>query len=315
MLELAKSTLSDDGSSRFVWRLASGHEVESVLFRTTPASFIQPSAQVGDDALRLPSGVVVCVSSQSGCNVGCPFCATGLQPMRRNLSAAEICAQVLQAMRAEQVSGGVRVVFAGMGEPLLNYESVRDAAVQLTAQPEVLNVAISTTGIVPAIQRLAAEAPGVDLYVSLHAATDRLRDTLVPVNRRYPIGAVLAAAREFAAFTGRRVDISYLLLRGINDTQEDARELAALLNPGPFTVKLLLWNEVTGLPFRRVTDEQAVQFAGWLAGHGQPAYVIPSKARDVNAGCGQMITAEPSVVRLRRITRDFEAVSQEWGSQ
>src|SRR5580700_5007255 len=154
MLELAKSTLSDDGSSRFVWRLAGGHEVESVLFRTTPASFIQPSAQVGDDALRLPSGVVVCVSSQSGCNVGCPFCATGLQPMR-----------------AEQVCGGVRVVFAGMGEPLLNYESVRDAAVQLTAQPEVLNVAISTTGIVPAIQRLAAEAPGVDLYVSPDAGS------------------------------------------------------------------------------------------------------------------------------------------------
>ncbi|HEX8488144.1 MAG TPA: hypothetical protein VF642_06350, partial [Propionibacteriaceae bacterium] len=137
---------------------------------------------------------------------------------------------------------------------------------------------------------------------------DTLRSSLVPLNRKYPISAVLAAAREFALVTGRRVDISYLLLRGINDTAEDARELAALLDPDLFTVKLLLWNEVPELPFERVSDSDAVDFADWLTGAGQPAYVIPSKARDVDAGCGQMITTVPSSARLDRVAREFGAV-------
>ncbi|WP_024804040.1 23S rRNA (adenine(2503)-C(2))-methyltransferase RlmN [Nocardia sp. BMG51109] len=308
MVELAKKSRSEDGSVRFVWRLEGGHEVESVLFRTTPTSFIQPAAQCGERRLDLPSGAVVCISSQAGCNVGCRFCATGLQPMRKNLSAEEISAQVFAAAREEGISGGIRVVFAGMGEPMLNYEPVRDAALRLAGHDDIRNVAISTMGIVPAIRRLAAEAPTVDLYVSLHAATDPLRTTLVPLNRKYPIEAVLAAATEFATSTGRRVDISYLLLRGINDSAGDARELAALLDPDLFTVKVLLWNEVAGLPFERVPDEHAVLFADWLADQGQPAYVIPSKARDVDAGCGQMITTEPSATRLRRVTSEFPRI-------
>jgi 23S rRNA (adenine2503-C2)-methyltransferase len=308
MLELAKKTRSVDGSVRFVWRLMSGQEVESVLFRTTPASFLQPAAQSGDRRLTLPSGAVVCVSSQAGCNVGCRFCATGLQPMRRNLSAEEIQDQVLGAVDEEGVTQGVRVVFAGMGEPMLNYGPVRAAALRLVSDEMVQNVAISTTGVVPAIRQLTTEAPTVDLYVSLHAANDTLRSSLVPLNRKYPISAVLAAAREFALVTGRRVDISYLLLRGINDTAEDARELAALLDPDLFTVKLLLWNEVPELPFERVSDSDAVDFADWLTGAGQPAYVIPSKARDVDAGCGQMITTVPSSARLDRVAREFGAV-------
>ncbi|WP_050515084.1 23S rRNA (adenine(2503)-C(2))-methyltransferase RlmN [Streptomyces rimosus] len=309
MLDLEKKTTSDDGSVRFVWRLPGGHQVESVLFRTTADSFIQPSAQAAERPLSLPSGAVVCVSSQAGCNVGCRFCATALQPMKHNLSAEEICAQVIRSAREENVRGGTRVVFAGMGEPMLNYEPVRDAALHLTGREDVHNVAVSTMGIVPAIQRLAAEAPAVDLYVSLHAANDTLRTSLVPLNRKYPIGDVLEAARAFAQETGRRVDISYLLLKGINDSPQDARELAALLDRNLFTVKLLLWNTVPGLPFERVPDERAVEFAGWLDDCGQPAYVIPSKARDVDAGCGQMITTQPSASRLRRVTREFSAPS------
>lgn len=308
MLELAKKALSDDGSVRFVWRLSSGHEVESVLFRTTAASFIQPAAQVAEHRLNLPSGAVLCVSSQAGCNVGCRFCATGLQPMKHNLTAEEICAEVVQSAAEEKVTSGVRVVFAGMGEPMLNYESVRDAALGLIARDDVLNVAISTMGIVPAMRRLAAEAPTVDLYVSLHAPNDALRSSLIPLNNKYPIDIVLDAARTFARDTGRRVDISYLLLAGINDSARDAQELAQLLDNDLFTVKVLLWNTVPGLPFERVSDEHAVEFANWLGDHGQPAYVIPSKAQDVDAGCGQMITTAPSAMRLRRVTREFGAV-------
>jgi len=306
-LELATRTPSVDGSVRYVWRIAGCHEVESVLFRTTPASFLQPTAHSGEKRLDLPSGAVVCVSSQAGCNVGCSFCATGLQPMRRNLTAEEIRAQVLQAVTMEKLSSGVRVVFAGMGEPMLNYAPARDAARRLVTDTEVENVAISTTGIVPAIRRLADEAPSVDLYVSLHAASDDLRDRLVPVNRKYPISAVLSAARDFATATQRRVDISYLLLRGINDAPQDAAQLADRLDPTIFTVKILLWNEVAGLPFERVSDDDAMRFAERLADIGQPAYVIPSKARDVDAGCGQMITTPPDPARLRQVTEAFIA--------
>jgi 23S rRNA (adenine2503-C2)-methyltransferase len=308
MLELTKKVVSNDDSTKFVWRLPSGQEVESVLFRTASDSFIQPVTQTGGRRLNLPSGAVVCVSSQAGCNVGCRFCATALQPMEKNLSAAEICAQVSQSMREADIPGGLRVVFAGMGEPMLNYESVRDAVAQLSTLEGVRNVAISTMGIVPAIRRLATDAPYVDLYVSLHAANDTLRSSLIPLNRKYPIEEVLAAAREFGQVTGRRVDISYLLLRGVNDSPDDARELASLLDRNRFTVKILLWNEIAGLPFERVSDEYAVGFADWLASYGQPAYVIPSKARDVDAGCGQMITTAPSSSRLRRVSREFTAV-------
>ena len=194
-----------------LWRTFDGARLESVV-------------------MRYPDRATACVSSQAGCGMGCPFCATGQAGLTRNLSAGEIVEQVVAAARV-LASGGAgagpcrlsNVVFMGMGEPLANYRSVLSAVRRITdPQPNGLglsqrHVTVSTVGLVPAIRRLAGEGLAVTLAVSLHAPDDELRDELVPVNRRWPVAEVLGAAWGYAAATGRRVSIEYALIRDIND--------------------------------------------------------------------------------------------------
>jgi 23S rRNA (adenine2503-C2)-methyltransferase len=216
----------DGGTTRkTLWRAADGALLESVL-------------------MRYPDRATVCVSSQAGCGMGCPFCATGQAGLRRNLSTAEIVEQVraaAAALRGGELAGGPgrlsNVVFMGMGEPLANYPRVVSALRRLTHPvPDGLglsqrSVTVSTVGLVPAIRKLAAAGLQVTLAVSLYAPDDELRDTLVPVNRRWSVAAVLEAARYYAGITGRRVSIEYALIRDVNDQPWRAQLLGRLLRP------------------------------------------------------------------------------------
>jgi len=273
----------DAGTTRkTLWRAFDGALVESVL-------------------MRYPDRVTMCVSSQAGCGMGCPFCATGQAGLTRNLSAAEIVAQVVAGARLladGQVPGGPgrvsNVVFMGMGEPLANYPSVVAAVRRLTEPvPEGMgisqrSVTVSTVGLVPAITRLAAERLSVTLAVSLHAPDDELRDTLVPVNRRWPVDKVLSAAWNYAAVTGRRVSIEYAMISGVNDQGWRADLLGSLLAGRLAHVNLIPLNPTPGSKW--TATEPAVQrdFVRRLESHGVPVTVRDTRGREIDGACGQL---------------------------
>src|SRR5690349_24891443 len=232
---------ADAGTTvKTLWKLFDGALVESVL-------------------MRYPDRATMCVSSQAGCGMACPFCATGMGGLQRNMSTAEIVAQVVAGARAlarGEVPGGrgrvSNVVFMGMGEPLANYQQVMTALRRLTDPvPDGLgisqrSVTVSTVGLVPAIRRLTAQRPGVTLAVSLHAPDDGLRDELVPVNKRWPVAEVLDAAWEYAGATGRRVSIEYAMIGDVNDQPWRAAALARLLAGRLAHVNLIPLNPTPG---------------------------------------------------------------------
>ncbi|CAK7286918.1 radical SAM protein [Streptomyces sp. RM1] len=296
----ARQATSDDGSIKTVWRLADGNQVESLSFTLGG----NRPATTADDRIATPvqqsRGHVVCVSSQAGCNVGCRFCATGLMPMRRNLTAEEILAQVHRTRELEGRTEPSRVIFAGMGEPLLNLDEVLRAVSLLETDPDVAHVSVSTMGVLPALDRLTDEAPSIDLFLSLHATTDDTRTRLIPLNKANPIADILRAAENFARRHGRVTDVSYLLFNGVNDTDADADRLIRLLDPRYFRVQLLLWNEVPGLPFHRVEEDVIMRFRDRLTAGGLPTYIMPSKAQDIDGGCGQMLTEAAKEHRVER---------------
>jgi 23S rRNA (adenine2503-C2)-methyltransferase len=273
----------DGGKTRkTVWRALDGALVESVL-------------------MRYPDRVTMCVSSQAGCGMACPFCATGQAGLTRNLSAAEIVAQVVSGARA-MASGGVpggagrvsNVVFMGMGEPLANYGSVLAALRRITdPSPAGLgisqrSVTVSTVGLVPAIERLAAEGLSARLAVSLHAPDDDLRDELVPVNRRWRVAEVLDAAWGYAAATGRRVSIEYAMIRDINDHAWRAELLADLLAGHLAHVNLIPLNPTPGSKWTASDPQVAEDFLGRLAARGVPVSVRDTRGREIDGACGQL---------------------------
>ncbi|MFJ8313960.1 MULTISPECIES: radical SAM protein [unclassified Streptomyces] len=296
----ARQAHSSDGSIKTVWRLADGNQVESLSFTLGDPG---PATEAVATPVQTSRGHVVCVSSQAGCNVACTFCATGLQPMRRNLTAEEIVAQVQQTRLLEDRDTPTRVIFAGMGEPLLNFDEVLRAMPMLEADPGVAHISLSTMGVLPALDRLTDEAPAIDLFLSLHATTDEVRSRLIPLNKANPIAKILQAGERFARTHGRVVDVSYLLFDGVNDSNADADRLIALLNPEYFRVQLLLWNDVPGLPFSRVEDDAVRDFRERLLVGGLPTYIMPSKARDIDGGCGQMLTEAAKEHRIKRSNR------------
>jgi 23S rRNA (adenine2503-C2)-methyltransferase len=251
-----------------------------------------------------PDRATVCVSSQAGCGMACPFCATGQGGLRRNLSTAEIVEQVRQAAVAAR-DGALgaptrlsNVVFMGMGEPLANYRRVVDAARRITEPApaglgiSARGVTVSTVGLVPAIDKLAAEGLAVTLAVSLHAPDDELRDTLVPVNTRWKVAEVLAAARRYAEATGRRVSIEYALIRDVNDHPWRAELLGRLLREALSArlvhVNLIPLNPTPGSRWdaspRRVQDE----FVARVRAAGVACTVRDTRGREIAAACGQL---------------------------
>ena len=238
----------------------------------------------------------VCVSSQAGCALGCRFCATGAMGPGRDLTAAEILDQAVLAAGEAEAQGArlTNVVFMGMGEPLQNLDAVLDACAAINA-PEGLGlsarrIAISTVGWVPGIARLAEHPLPVRLAISLHAADDTTRGRLMPINARYPIASLLAAARRYCDSTGRRVFIEYLLLEGVNDAPADARRLAGLLRDGRFHVNVIEYNP-TGGDFRASSRSRRESFLAALADAGLEASVRRSRGADVAAACGQLARA------------------------
>ncbi len=267
----------DGAATKFLVECRDGQTIECVLMRF-------------DDGRRS-----ACLSTQVGCAMGCAFCATGLSGFARNLSAGEIISQAL-LIRAQADARLGNVVFMGMGEPLANYEAtVR--AVRLIAAPYGLgigirHVTVSTVGLVPQIRRLAKERLAITLAVSLHAPTDALRERLVPVNQRYPLPDLLAACREYAAETGRRVTFEYVLIAGINDRPADARLLGRLLRDLRCHVNLIPLNPVPGIPFERPPVERVHAFAALVRAAGVPVTVRIERGVDIQAACGQLRLAE-----------------------
>ncbi len=248
----------------------------------------------------------LCISTQVGCGMGCPFCATGLSGLARNLTTGEIVAQVLHfarflndpeaggrdAVAVERPTRITHIVVMGMGEPLANYKATWQALRHLT-DPDSFglgarHITLSTVGLVPMIERVAQEPLQIGLAVSLHAPNDALRNQLVPINRRYPLSELMAACRRYVEQTRRRVTFEYALMAGINDRPEHARELARLLKGLLCHVNLIPLNPVQGSPYQPSSREDAQAFQRILEEHGIPATVRLRRGIEIDAGCGQL---------------------------
>ncbi len=269
-----------DGTKKLLLRLRDDRLVETVLIPASPALYGAPS-----DRLTL------CVSTQVGCAYGCRFCASGLMGFTRNLDAGEIVGQVEIARRL----AGRRVdniVFMGMGEPLANYDNLLRAT-RILNEPWGLGIGarhmtISTSGLAPRIRELAAEPLQIRLAVSLHGATDEVRERIMPVNRRYPISELMDACHEFRARRKQAITFEFILIEGLNDSIEQAELLARLAGPLQAKVNLIPYNTVEGLPWRRPAVPVLKTFLNILKTRGIPATLRLEKGHDIEAACGQL---------------------------
>mgnify|MGYP003331768232 FL=1 len=253
----------------------------------------------------------ICVSSQAGCAVGCPFCATGELGFGRNLTSGEIQDQVRAARRILRAEDRnlTNVVFMGMGEPLQNLDAVLAAVTSLTDPKRGAigqrRIVISTSGVVPGIARLAKERPQVTLAVSLHAARNPLRDLLVPLNRRWPVEQVIAASAAHARRTGRRTTFEVTMIDGINDRPEDSQALVSVLRGSNAHVNLIPMNAVAHTPWHESTSVRIEQIAAELRASGLSVTVRRNRGREAGAACGQLAaeragTPPPAAVARRR---------------
>jgi len=277
---VSRALASVDGTQKWLLRFADGQEVESVHI---------PEEDRG----------TLCVSSQVGCTLTCKFCHTGTQRLVRNLSAAEIVGQVMLARDAlgewpspQDDRQLTNVVLMGMGEPLFNYDNVAKA-LKIVMDHEGLSlsrrkITLSTAGVVPMIERCGKEL-GVNLAISLHAVSDDLRDTLVPINKRYPIAELLDACRTYpGSSNARRITFEYVMLRGVNDSPAEARELVRLLEGIPAKVNLIPFNPWPGAPFERSTAAAIKLFSDTVNAAGYASPVRTPRGEDIMAACGQL---------------------------
>jgi len=279
--------ISTDGTRKYLVRIAGGHEVEVVYI---------PESDRG----------TLCISSQVGCTLTCSFCHTGTQKLVRNLTAGEIVGQVMLArddLGEWPVQGGARidqrlisnVVLMGMGEPLYNFENVRDGLRVVMDNEGIAlgrrRITLSTSGVVPEIARTATEI-GCLLAVSFHATTDAVRDTLVPINRRWNIATLLDALRAYPGLTNsERITFEYVMLDGVNDTKEDAHRLVELLRGIPAKVNLIPFNEWPGAPYKRSSGNRIHAFADIIFNAGFSSPIRKPRGEDIMAACGQLKSA------------------------
>lgn len=284
---------TDDGKTiKFLWKLFDGALVESVL-------------------MRYSNRITLCISSQAGCGMNCPFCATGQAGLTRNMSAAEIVDQVVRANAAiaagelgKQKHDGERVsniVFMGMGEPLANYNPLMSAVrTMLAEQPDGLgmsarNITVSTVGLVPGIKKLADEDLQLTFALSLHAPDDELRDELIPVNSKWQVDEALDAARAYFDKTGRRVSIEYALIKDMNDHDWRAQLLADKLNArgkGWVHVNPIPLNPTPGSVWTASTEKQTASFVSILEDNGIPTTLRDTRGKEIDGACGQLAAAE-----------------------
>lgn len=289
LIQEAAAIRADDGRTVIhLWELFDGARVESVL-------------------MRYPSRTTLCVSSQAGCGMACPFCATGQMGLTRNLSTGEIIDQVRRASQAARdgdLAGGptrlTNVVFMGMGEPLANYKTVVGALHRLIdPAPEgfglsARNITVSTVGLVPAIKKLSKEGLPVTLAVSLHAPDDDLRDDLIPINSRWKVGELLDAAHQYFEVTGRRVSIEYALIKNMNDHAWRAQLLADELNSrgsGWAHVNPIPLNPTPGSIWTASTKAAQQKFVDTLRRNGVATTIRDTRGSDIDGACGQLATA------------------------
>jgi 23S rRNA (adenine2503-C2)-methyltransferase len=299
--EVVTRQLSEDGTRKYLVRIAGGHEVEVVYI---------PEEGRG----------TLCISSQVGCTLTCSFCHTGTQKLVRNLTAAEIIGQVMVARDdlGEWPAPGrnpkdetrllSNIVLMGMGEPLYNFDNVRDA-MKIAMDPEGISlsrrrITLSTSGVVPEIARTAQEI-GCLLAVSFHATTDETRDKLVPINKRWNIAALLDALREYPKVSNsERITFEYVMLAGVNDTDEDARRLVKLIEGIPAKINLIPFNEWPGAPYKRSSNNRIHAFADIIYKAGYASPIRTPRGEDIMAACGQLKSATE---RARKTRAQIEA--------
>src|SRR5438093_1912958 len=299
---------SSDGTRKYRMRTSDGKFIESVYMpdEAGPRSF-DPEADEEEPSTRIRR--TLCVSTQVGCAMGCGFCMTATMGLVRNLTAGEICDQIYRVnadLRRIGVPGErplTNLVYMGMGEPLHNYENVM-RSLELLLSEEGANfshrhVTVSTSGLVPNIVRFGEESQ-VKLAVSLNATTDEQRAKLMPVDRKWNIAALMDAVRKFPSRQGRRVTFEYVLLRGVNDSPEDAARLAALVKGMPVKVNLIPYNENPGLGFGDPGAERLAAFRRILSARGITAMVRKNRGRDIAAACGQLAVQGQREVRGAR---------------
>ncbi len=295
-LGLLTESVSDSGDTvKWLWSLSDGRQVETVL-------------------MVYPDRVTACVSSQAGCAMGCGFCATGQGGFDRHLTAGEIVEQVVRAVRRGRQAGRrvSNVVFMGMGEPLANYDRTWAAIRRLHDDVGIgaRHITISTVGVVPGIERMAREDLPVNLAVSLHAANDKLRDELVPINRRYPLGALSQACARYLEAKGRRLSFEWALMDGVNDRTVDAAELAAYARPLRAHVNLIPLNPTPGYPAIGTPPHRVSTFAELVRSLGTNVTIRRNRGTDIDAACGQLrASLRPGPVPIAAPTAAAEAIS------
>lgn len=270
-LALLDRQVSKDGTEKFLFGLEDGESIESVLI---------------PDKDRL----TLCISSQAGCAMACRFCLTGELKLTRNLEAHEIVDQVISVSRIIEPGQITNIVLMGMGEPLANFDEVVEALRRMTELMRISKrrITLSTAGIAPKISELAEKAPHVNLAISLNAATDELRNKLMPVNKKYPLKILLDACRRFPLEPRRRITFEYVMLDGINDSPEDAKRLIRILKGIRCKINLIPFNSYEGAEFKRPGDEKVINFQKILLDNNFTVLIRKSKGQDIRAACGQL---------------------------
>jgi 23S rRNA (adenine2503-C2)-methyltransferase len=270
-LTLLDRQTSEDGTQKFLFGLEDSETIESVLIPD-------------EDRLTL------CISSQVGCAMGCVFCLTGKMGLKRNLEAHEIVDQIISVNRLILPERITNIVLMGMGEPLANFDHVVEAIIRITTIMKMSpkRITLSTSGIPPKIVELGKKALKVNLAISLNATTDAVRNVIMPINKTYPIRALLDACRKYPLSVNKRITFEYVLLKGTNDSPEDARRLVRLLKNIPSKINLIPFNAYSGCEYERPDERTVIQFQDILLDAGMTVLIRKSKGQDILAACGQL---------------------------
>ena len=295
--KIEKKFVSNDGTVRYLVAFSDGQSVETVWMPEGDGGETGDGTEAGDTAeisgTRDWERATICISSQVGCAVDCQFCLTALLGVKRNLTAGEIVGQVCAVLKDQQVSppqDRINLVFMGMGEPFLNYENFMKAVRLLVEEMGLAasRMTVSTAGIVPRIHDFGNEEIRPKLAISLNAPNDEMRAQLMPLNRKWDLGKLMAAAREFPLRNRERITFEYVLLNGVNDAIEHAEQVVELLRGIRAKVNLIALNPGPGIRFSTPTDERVIAFQRVLMMAGIPAFVRRPRGRDIFAACGQL---------------------------
>lgn len=294
---IEKKFVSEDGTARYLIGCGDGQTVETVWMPEGDGGEAGDGSEAGDtaesDSTHAPGRSTICVSSQVGCAVDCQFCLTALLGVKRNLTPGEIVGQVCAVLKDQKLSppeNRVNLVFMGMGEPFLNYENFMKAARLLVENVGIAErrMTVSTAGIVPRFREFGQEAIRPKLAISLNASNDELRTRLMPLNKKWNLQMLIAAARELPLRTREYVTFEYVLLGGVNDQPANAREVAELVRGLRCKVNLIALNPGPGIDFEMPETDRVLAFQNTLRAAGIPAYIRRPRGRDIYAACGQL---------------------------